>query len=118
MTRPPRTMLYIRIIPYWSKKNAVTYKPTAMITPATMNEEPTGAFWKKGATTDAVKIILPVSVRISAARFLCFSVSSTKKHLITFAAVCQFLSPHRIKVKYRSLALFTIFSLSLPDSIP
>lgn len=64
-----------------------------MITPAMMNEELTGAFWKKGATTDAVKIILPVSVRMSAARFFSFSVSSDEKYRITCAAICQFLSP-------------------------
>jgi hypothetical protein len=71
----------------------VIYKPTAMMTPATMNEELTGAFWKKGATTDAVKIILPVSVRTSAARLFCLSVSSNKQYAIIFVASCQFLSP-------------------------
>ena len=83
-------MLYIESILYWSNNSAVTYNPTAMTTPAPMNEELTGAFWKKGATTDAVKIIFPVSVSMSAARFRCFSVSSTTSKPITFVLVCQF----------------------------
>jgi hypothetical protein len=57
-----------------------------------MNDKLTGAFWKKGPMTDAVKIILPVSVKMSAARFFYFSVSSNRKYRITSAAACQFLS--------------------------
>jgi len=68
-----------------------------MMTPAKMNEELTGAFWKKGATTDAVKIILPVSVRMSAARFFCFSVNSNRNYPIALTLVCQFLSRHRME---------------------
>lgn len=79
MTRPPKTMLYMQPTSYGSKKSAMTYNAIAIVTPATMKEGRTGAFWKKGATTEAVKIIFPVSVRTSAARFLCFSVSSNSK---------------------------------------
>lgn len=64
----------------------MTYKPADMKTPAMINDKLTGAFWKKGPTTDAVKIILIVSVKISAARFFCFSVSYNEKYGITLAA--------------------------------
>jgi hypothetical protein len=56
MTKPPRTILYISQPLTRSRDSAMTYNATAMNTPAAMNKGLTGAFWKNGATTEAVKV--------------------------------------------------------------
>jgi len=66
--------------PHRSRDGAMTYNATALNTPAAMNKGLTGAFWKNGATTEAVKMIFPVSIRTSATRFRCFSDSSTEEN--------------------------------------
>ena len=63
-----------------------------------------------------MKIIFPVSVRMSAARFFCFSVSSNRKYPISFAAICQFLSPKQspLDSKGSSLSARSVFTYHCP----